>query len=160
MTLYRHRQPENYSLRFHPDLIRLHMAQIPRLGHQVFVHRLAMRSRLAFKSLDRPFIPVKCRHDRLQWTSMGQQRDHDDRPRFRFVQAIERRPLGLSKRLTADLALVHAPQDAGPRPLGGAATRRRGRGDIPSQSPLWRQKLKLLVAINLEPLAGFLLLQF
>ena len=101
-----HSQPQNDALRFHPNLIGLHLSQVPRLLDQVFMNRLTLLAGLLFQTAHRALIPLKSLHNRLHRATESQQGHDAGNHLGRLLAAIEDRPLGLHKCLIAHVAVV------------------------------------------------------
>jgi hypothetical protein len=69
-------QPQNDALRFHPDLIGLHLSQVPRLLDQVFMNLLTLPASLLLQTAHRVLIPLESLYNRLHRTTESQQ-GHD-----------------------------------------------------------------------------------
>ena len=96
-----HRHPNHPAWLLHPDLIGLHLPQVPRLLHQVFMYLFTVPTRSLLPGDDRPFIQTKGGHNRLHRTSVSQQGHHLEHYVRRRTQPVEGRPLALGKCLAA-----------------------------------------------------------
>jgi hypothetical protein len=108
LNLYCHRYPHNQALHLHWDLIGLYLPQIARLLYYVFAYLVAVLSRPCLPTRHRAFIQTKGLHDRLDRTTIAQQRHHNDYQVRCLSQSIENGPFALCKRLAAHTALVLA----------------------------------------------------
>ena len=103
----RQRQPDRPALELDFDLIGLSLLQVKlALADRVLMHFLTMRSGPLPPVFDRPLIKAVGRHNRLAWTAMSQQGQHDDHQLGVGLEPIEDRTFTGSKGTLADVAAI------------------------------------------------------
>ena len=98
-----HRQghPHNAPLGLDADLVGLHLLQVTRLLNQMLLYGLPLDTRACRPARYGPFVETKGDDDRLQWTAMGEERDHEGHRRRRGPQAVQRRAFRRGERFAA-----------------------------------------------------------
>ena len=98
-----HRQghPHNAPLGLDADLVGLHLPQVTRLLDQMLLYGLPLDPSACRPARHGPFVEAKGDDDRLQWTAMGEERDHKGHRLRRGPQVVQRRAFRHGKRFTA-----------------------------------------------------------
>src|SRR2546425_3684342 len=123
--------PDNTTLLFDPDLIGLHLSQVTRLFDQMLLHRLSLGAGACRPPCYRPLIIAKRDDNRLEGTSVGQQRHRQAHCLRRGAQAIECRAFRGTERLVAlcteeALVLARVDTNVAPASLSSGGARQIG----------------------------------
>lgn len=100
--------PEVAALNLGPDLIGLHLTQVVRSLHQLFVHLLAIFARSLTQTLHCALIHLECGNDSLTRTTVFQQCHYPHDSLLRQPSPVEHRPFAGHERAPADVACVPA----------------------------------------------------
>jgi hypothetical protein len=107
--------PHAVTLFLDPSCLGLHMAEVPRWLHQLFLNGLPLDASARQPTCHCPLVIAKGDDERWPWTPVGHQRHHETDRLRRGPQAIQRRACRSSARLPAlraEEALVRARMEA------------------------------------------------
>jgi hypothetical protein len=146
-----HSHPQNAALDLGPDFVRLHLAQVVRLLHQILVYLVAVRPCAFFQALDRTLIHSEGGDNGLARTTMHQQGDDLHEGILGQTLPVEDSALGGGKGTAADLADVRAILAAVYPDIAFVDVSPCGAGRIGAEYGLWVHWFTLLVGLETEP---------
>jgi hypothetical protein len=104
---HRHRHPDRPTLRFDFDFIGLHLLQIQlTLPDYMLMHGLAMLTGPLPPSFDRPLVKPEGDYNRLDWTTISQQGQHQQHRHRIGFQPVENSPFAHTKGLLTDVTIT------------------------------------------------------